>query len=84
LASNILGTSHNRLGDRWHITAGTEKKNLPKSAGCVISGKAPWNDLWHIADVTARYANGRTNNCIAPSATVSKLDAIHSKTRRIW
>jgi hypothetical protein len=48
--------------DRWHIAAGTEK-NPPKFAGCGILGKAPWADRWHIADVTARYANGWPNHC---------------------
>jgi hypothetical protein len=47
----ILGTSHNGLGDRWHIVDGTEK-NPPKSAGCGISGKALWADRWHTAEVT--------------------------------
>jgi hypothetical protein len=55
----ILGTSHNGLGDRLHIAAGTEQK----PAGCGISVKAPWADCWHIADVTAQYANGRPNHC---------------------
>jgi hypothetical protein len=45
-----------------HIAASTEK-NPPKSAGCGILGKAPWADRWHIAVVTARYANGRPNHC---------------------
>jgi hypothetical protein len=58
----ILGTSRNGLGDRWHIADGTEK-NPPKSAGCGLSGKAPWADRWHIADVTPGYANGRPNHC---------------------
>jgi hypothetical protein len=58
----ILGTSRKGLGDHWHITAGTEKKP-PKSDGCGISANAPWADCWHIADVTARYANGWSNHC---------------------
>jgi hypothetical protein len=61
-----LGTSRNRLGDRWQIADDTEK-NPPKSAGCGISRKAPWADRWHFAEVTARFA-------IARNATVGKVE----------
>jgi hypothetical protein len=38
----ILGTSHNGLGDSWHIADVTLKKSQ-KSASCYISGNAPWH-----------------------------------------
>jgi hypothetical protein len=56
------------LGDCWHIAAGTEK-NPPKSAGCVISGKAPCISRCDVHDMPT------VGPTIERSATVRKLDA---------
>jgi hypothetical protein len=65
------------------ISRPAQKKNPPKSAGCGISGKAPWADRWHIADITAWYANGRPNHCAKCHSRQIRCQS-HSEIRRIW